>query len=122
MDAFRALKFNSDPTAQNVVTAALMAYDKLNEEGGGVVWIVFFDPEERETVFVEYESDESEETFLQVKDELDRGLRPVCLSVIPFADPVIIPFHAEPTLDDLAVMDNIVEDFDEPELETDSCQ
>lgn len=96
-------------TATEILAAAELAFADLNANGWGEVYIVFLD-QARATQAVAYISpledtlEEHDMCAEEVKAALDAGWRPVCLQVLPYAAPTVVPLQDELTIDDKAVI------------------
>jgi hypothetical protein len=98
-------------TLNDVMVAAARAYDNLNSNGWGEVYVMFIDAD-RNTQAIMYispsEDDEmdtaADECLAEVQDALQTGWRPVCLQVLPYADPIIVPLRNDLSIDDQAVI------------------
>lgn len=97
--------------ATELIAAAERAYNDLNSTGWGEVYIVFLDSA-RATQAVAYASPleggetETEQDLCaeEVQEALEAGWRPVCLQIMPYADPIIVPLREDLSLDDMAVI------------------
>lgn len=96
-------------TATELIAAAERAYNDLNSTGWGEVYIIFLDSA-RATQAVTYasslEGGETEQDLCaeEVQEALEAGWRPVCLQIMPYADPIIVPLREDLSLDDKAVI------------------
>lgn len=105
-------------TSNDILAAAARAFDDLHTEGWGQVFIMFMD-EDRITQAIQYmpptgettdEEDDHALCIAEVQDAVQQGWRPVCLNILPYAEPIIVPLRENLSIDDQAFIWSLTED------------